>query len=63
MTNAVTFVFLSSNEFSSTSKTPKIKKCPISRANIVNFDTLALYQNVSYKMVETVGLEPTTSRM
>lgn len=36
---------------------------PDSRANIVNFDTLALYQNVSYKMVETVGLEPTTSRM
>ena len=28
----------------------KNKKCPISRTNIVNFDTLSLYQNVSYKM-------------
>lgn len=36
---------------------------PDSRANIIHFETLALYQNVSYKMVETVGLEPTTSRM
>ena len=27
-----------------------MKKCPISRANIVHFDTFALYQNVSYKM-------------
>ena len=33
-----------------TSKTSKIKKCPISRTNIVHFDTFALYQNVSYKM-------------
>ena len=27
-----------------------MKKSPISRANIVHFETLTLYQNVSYKM-------------
>ena len=47
-----------SNQFISTSKTQYIKKCPISRANIVHFDTLTLYQNVSYKMVGLAGLEP-----
>lgn len=26
------------------------KKCPIPRANIIYFDTLALYQNVIFKM-------------
>ena len=36
---------IGSNQFSSTRKTPKIKKCPISRTNIVNFDTLTLYQD------------------
>ena len=36
----------------------KIKKCSISRANIVHFETLTLYQNVSYKMVQLAGLEP-----
>ena len=35
-----------------------MKKCPISRANIIHFETLALYQNVSYKMVRLTGLEP-----
>ena len=44
------FNSVSSNQFISTSKTHFIKKCPISRANIVNFDTFTLYQNVSYKM-------------
>ena len=39
-----------SNQFFSTSKTLEMKKSPISRANIVHFETLALYQNVSYKM-------------
>ena len=38
-----------------TSKTPKMKKCPIFRANIVHFDTFALYQNVSYKMSHVRG--------
>ena len=27
-----------------------IRKCPISRAIILHFETLTLYQNVSYKM-------------
>ena len=36
---------------------------PDSRANIANCETFTLYQNVSTNMVETVGLEPTTSRM
>ncbi len=45
-----------SNQFISTRKTQHIKKCPISRTNIVNFDTLTLYQNVSYKMVRMTGL-------
>ncbi len=27
-----------------------MKKCPISRANIIHFETFVLYQNVSYKM-------------
>ena len=35
-----------------------MKKCPISRANIVHFNTLTLYQNVSHKMVGMRGLEP-----
>ena len=48
--------FLGSNQFISTRKTQHIKKCPISRINIVNFDTLTLYQNVSYKMVRMTGL-------
>lgn len=37
-----------------------MKKCPISRTNIVNFDILNLYQNVSYKLVPTAGIEPAT---
>ena len=41
-----------------TSKTLKMKKCPISRANIIHFETLALYQNVSYKMAGVAGIEP-----
>ena len=51
---------IGSNQFITTSKTPKIKKCPISRANIVHFETLALYQNVSYKMVPARGFGPPT---
>ena len=35
-----------------------MKKSPISRANIVHFDTIALYQNVSYKMACLRGIEP-----
>lgn len=27
-----------------------MKKCPISRATIIHFETFVLYQNVSYKM-------------
>ena len=40
-----------------------MKKCPTFRANIVHFDTFALYQNVSYKMVAGAGLEPTAFRL
>ena len=40
-----------------------MKKCPISRANIVHFDTFALYQNVSYKMVAGARFELTTFRL
>ena len=54
--------FGSSNINSLTRKTPKIKKCPISRANIVHFDTLGLYQNVNYKMGRLMGLEPMHER-
>ena len=43
----------------STSKTQHNKKCPISRANIIHFETLALYQNVSYKMVRGMRFELT----
>ena len=41
---------------------PKIKKCPISRANIVHFDIIALYQNVTHKVARLEGLEPSTPR-
>lgn len=34
-----------------------IKKCPISRAIIVHFDTFVLYQNVSYKLAEASRFE------
>ncbi len=34
-----------------------MKKSPISRANIVHFETLALYQNVSYKMAGEERIE------
>ena len=47
-----------SNKFLSTNKTQKLKKSPISRANIVHLETLALFQNVSYKMAGVKGIEP-----
>ena len=53
--------FISSNHFFSTSKTPKMKKSPISRTNIFHFETIALYQNVSYKMVGKMRFELTVS--
>ena len=34
-----------------------MKKSPIPRANIVHFETLTLYQNVSYKLVGITRLE------
>lgn len=34
-----------------------MKKCPISRTNIFHFETIVLYQNVSYKMVRTERIE------
>ena len=40
-----------------------IKKCLISRTNIINFDTLTLYQNISYKMVEAMRLELTHQKI
>ena len=49
--------FVSSNLNLSTREIHKNEKCPISRANIVNFDTLTLYQNVSYKMAEQQRFE------
>lgn len=37
-----------------------MKKCPISRTNIIHFETFALYQNVSYKMAGAEGIEPSS---